>query len=93
MNIRSTFKHLDELERLLHQSLLNILLLQETFLNYAVADPIIEIDGYYIFRNDRDARSGKNGGGGLLTYVSNKYKVSIKDMTGATAHLTLKYNG
>ena len=79
MNIRSTFKHLDELEILLQESSLNILMLQETFLNYAVTDPIIEFEGYYMFRNDRDARSGKNRGGGLLTYVSNKYTVSIKD--------------
>ena len=61
MNIRSTFKHLGELEILLHQSSLDIMLLQETFLNYAVADPVIELDGYYFFRNDRDARSGGRG--------------------------------
>ena len=73
LNIRSVFKHLDEVEILLKESQLDLLLLQETFLNYAVADPVLSQDKYYIFRQDRDNGSGKRGGGG--PYGLHQYQI------------------
>ena len=70
LNVRSVFKNLDELSVLLSQSGLDILLLQETFLNTSVADHFIEIDNYILHRCDRTKESGKSSGGGLCAYVN-----------------------
>ena len=49
MNVRSLFSHLDKIEILLNQLEINILSLQETFLDNSVATSIIELDGYYLY--------------------------------------------
>ena len=69
VNVRSVFKNLEEIELLLKLSELDILLLQETFLNQAVSDHLIEIDNYILHRWDRTANSGKMSGGGLCAYI------------------------
>ena len=74
LNVRSLFKNLDEVSILLEESKLKMLLLQETFLNYAVADPIIDIEGYNITRQDRTSDSGKKGGGGLCHLLKPKLR-------------------
>ena len=75
LNVRSVFKNLDDITVLLSQSGIDILLLQETFLNSYVSDLMIDIPGFYLFRSDRDAGSNKRGGGGLCAYIKNRYEV------------------
>ena len=76
LNVRSVYRHLDDIEQLLKQSDLDILILGETFLNYSVLNATVELNGYKMFRFDRDLGSGKRGGGGLLAYAANKYDIS-----------------
>ncbi len=90
LNIRSVFKNLDELTLLLSQSRLDILLLQETFLNSSVPDHYIEIDNYILHRCDRMKDSGKSSGGGLCAFVHKRLNIKIN---GASAHPTMRPNG
>ena len=76
LNIRSLFKHIEEVQILLRRSELDILLLEETFINYSVDNSIIGIDGYNLFRMDRDGGTGRSGGGSLCVYTKDKYKIS-----------------
>ncbi len=76
LNVRSLFRHKEEIEMLLMRSQLDILLLSETFLNYSVNNNLMEIKGYNFFRMDRDGGSGKKGGGGLCVYSRPDYKVT-----------------
>ena len=75
LNIRSLFKHLDEIKLLLKLGDIDILLLQETFLNYSCSNVILDIAVNILYRCHRDGGSGRRGGGGVCAYVSNKYKV------------------
>ena len=59
LNIRSVMRHLEEIKLILDRGNIDILLVQETFLNSSVSDAVITIDGYNTFRNDRDCGSGK----------------------------------
>ena len=68
LNIRSVMQHFDEIKLILEHRDIDILLLQETFLYSSISNAVIEIDGYNLFRNDRDSGTGKRGGGGLITY-------------------------
>ena len=64
LNIRSLYKKIDEVGQLLSDSKLDFLGLTESWLNSSVSGPELEIDNYDIFRLDRDAGTGKRGGGG-----------------------------
>ena len=77
LNIRSIFKHLEDIELLLHQSKLDILFLQESFLNSSVDNPIIEIEPYTLYRQDRNSNSRKSCGGGLLTYIHKRFHIEV----------------
>ncbi len=52
-------------------------MLGETFLNYSVDDATIQIPGYNLYRINRDAGSGKRGGGGVCAYVRDHYYITF----------------
>ena len=56
-NIRSLIRKLDDIKLLLHHSNLDLLLLNETWLNSSIGDPELNIDGCTCHRFDRDAGS------------------------------------
>ena len=64
LNIVSLRKHMHELEIILKENEIDIIGLSETRLDSTVTDPMVSIEGYRIFRNDRDAN-----GGGIAIYV------------------------
>ena len=66
LNIVSLRKHRHELEIILRENEIDIIGLSETRLDSTVTDPMVSIEGYRIFRNDRDAN-----GGGVAIYVKN----------------------
>ena len=77
LNIRSIMRHLDEIKLMLELGDINILLLQETFLNISVPDAVVNIDCYKIFQFDRDGGSGKRGGGGFNDVCKELFTIGI----------------
>ena len=65
-------KYKDELSLMFNENQINIIGLNETRLNQTVKDQEIHIDGYQIFRNDRNLISG-----GVAFYVTD-VKVKLK---------------
>ncbi len=76
-NVRNLYPKLNDIEILLQCSNLDLLLLQDAFLNEGTPDICIEIDSYNLFRLDRDRSKCKKSGGGLVAYTSNAYDVEI----------------
>ena len=72
-NIRSIVRKIGDIKALLHFSKLDLSLLNETWLNLSIGDSELEIEGYLMHRFDRDAGSGKRGGGGLLANSRDHY--------------------
>ncbi len=68
LNIRSVTRKIDELQILLNRSNIDVLALNETFLNASIFDGELAVPGYRAFRHDRLASSGKIHGGGILVY-------------------------
>ena len=69
-NICHISNKLDELARLLLHGNIDILGLQETFLNSNTLDSVLQVNGFNFFRKDRGAN-----GGGILVYIRNSLKV------------------
>ncbi len=61
LNIRSIYRKIHEVDLLLKKSKLDLLLLNETWLNHSVGDAELSIENYSLHRFDRDAGSGKRG--------------------------------
>ena len=66
VNIVSLRKHKHELEIILKENEIDIIGLSETRLDNTISDPMVSIEGFRIFRNDRNAN-----GGGVAIYVKN----------------------
>ena len=76
LHIVSLRKHRHELEIILRENEIDIIGVSETRLDGTVTDSMVSIEGYRIFRNDRDAN-----GGGVAIYVKNSLpepKVKLK---------------
>ena len=71
LNICSLYPKLDQLKIILHDKVLDILFISETWLNDTFSDMELHIPGYNFMREDRSSRRG----GGLCAYVSDKYIV------------------
>ena len=69
-NICHISNKLDELAHLLLHGNIDILGLQETFLNSNTLDSVLQVNGFNFFRKDRGAN-----GGGILVYIRNSLKV------------------
>ena len=61
INIRSLFKHLEDIHLILKHSKLDLSMLGETFLNLSVGNPVLEYPGYQFVRFDRDRGSNRRG--------------------------------
>ena len=78
VNIRSLLPKLPQIEILLSGSNLDFLGISETWLNDSVSTELLNIEGYNIFRNDR--QQNKKGGGTLL-YIKNTLASTALDLT------------
>ena len=65
LNIRSLPHKIDLLRAWLVYNKPSVITLSETWLNNNISDDEIKLDGYVVYRADRDAH-----GGGVATYVS-----------------------
>ena len=64
LNVRSLYGKLDEIKLLIGTYLLDILCLNETFLDTSISDSEIDINNYCIVRKDRT-----RNGGGVAIYI------------------------
>ncbi len=62
-NIRSLVRKLDDVKLLLMRSDLNVLALSETWLNSAISNDELNIQGYTLHHLDHGLGSSKTGGG------------------------------
>ena len=72
MNIVSLRKHKFELGIILHDNIIDIIGVRETRLDSKVNDSEVSINGYRIYRNDRDSN-----GGGVAAYVKENFPKPI----------------
>ena len=79
LNIRSLYKHFDDVKMFLDKTGIDVLLLGEAFLNYSVTKSELEIDKYTLYRYDRDLGTGRRSGGGLVAYVRNHYNFELME--------------
>ena len=70
LNIRSLFPKIEQLRALMADCPADILTVSETWLNGKYSDNMIKIQGYHLFRLDRENKpNGTKRGGGLATYT------------------------
>ena len=72
MNIRSLVPKLDFVKAWVFTSDPDILVVSETWLNKSVLDSTIQINGYNIFRSDRQSK-----GGGVAIYVKTRFTCRV----------------
>ena len=75
-NTHSLHARIDEIERIVIESSPEIIGITESWLTPSTADQMISITGYNIVRMDRNSKSGKHGGGGVMFYYKNDLKCS-----------------
>ena len=68
-NARSLWNKLDELDRILHDSKLDICLICESWFSNCHRDNELNIEGYSFQRSDRSGDESKSSGGGLMLYI------------------------
>ena len=71
LNVRSLPPHFDEITTLIRLNKLDIFALSETWLNSTWKDHELNIDDYYLFRQDREmsASASTHYGGGVVVYT------------------------
>lgn len=70
INSRSVTKHIDEIERIVHETQLDIIGVSETFIKSHTPNNLFKINGYMFFHKDRSAKCG----GGVGIYVRDQLK-------------------
>ncbi len=75
-NVRSLISKVD-IRVLLRKSKIDILCLQETFLNDAISSTELHVPDYNIFRQDRDHTTCKQSGGGLLVHTHRRCDIEV----------------
>ena len=78
-NARSLFPKIDNIIVWLRISNIDCLVISESWLNVNIPDSYISIDGYNIFRWDRQLSTGKSRGGGLLCYGKEGLNITLLD--------------
>ena len=77
LNVRDLAKHIDEVRVLLADNPIDVLALNETWLNPTISDENVEISGYEIIRRDRCFQSvDGNTYGGVCFYVRSSINFS-----------------
>lgn len=80
LNVRSLTKHFDEICANFLDGKTAVLVLSETWLHKNVASSLIQCDGYYLLRYDRQTLNTAGGvkqGGGLCMYVRDDFQVKL----------------
>lgn len=103
VNIRSLLQKFDEVYATLLNGNLDIVIFTETWLHKNVSDSLIQVDGFNLYRLDRQV-TGPSGnckrGGGICIYVKNEfvvsnwtnYNVSNRDIEFLTISCKLGFN-
>ena len=76
LNIRSLLKKIDQLRAILEGSQIDIIAISETWLNSKIDPQMVNIQGYKMYRLDREVKKHKlvrKRGGGLITFVRDTY--------------------
>ena len=81
INLCSIIRKLEYVKIHLTISKLDYLIITETFLNSAIGDEELHIEGYTLFRSDSDSRSGKLSGGGIVIYANSKFDTCLLTST------------
>ncbi len=76
-NGRNLVSKVEDIRILLQRRKLDILCIQETFLNDAIPSGELFVPDYNMFRHDRDPTVCKQSGGGLLVYTHKRCEVEL----------------
>lgn len=83
LNVRSLINKVDIIRYLISDSDIDCLCLTETWLRDIISDNLIHIEGYKLWRIDREVKD-KNGkvirGGGICIYLKDKYEGELIDL-------------
>ena len=78
LNIRSLLKKVDQLRLILVGSTIDIITLSETWLNHKIDPQLVHIQGYSMYRLDREVQNtNKKRGGSLIMYVRDSLEVVV----------------
>ena len=95
LNVRSLPKKIDQLRLTLHGVNVDVFTISESWLRSALGSKLFDIDGYRIFRLDRESCGlNKKRGGGLVTYVNEKHAPLASKMENldiSTRHLEAQW--
>ena len=81
LNVRSILKKIDQLRTLLLGLNLDVITFSETWLGPHVHSGLLNLDGFQLFRADRQTGRGKKKrGGGLITYVRGAHSSSCEQL-------------
>ncbi len=95
-NTRSLYPKLEEIVQINDNSQADVCIYTESWLTDCIPDGMIELDGYNLFRHDRDTTLGKQRGGGIVAYAKKHLDIIKHEkacvMTGQVEVMTLKLN-
>ena len=78
LNIRSLLPKIEQLRTILYDSTIDIITISETWLHNKHCDDLVQIEGFKLFRLDRERRDGQNKrGGGLAVYVNKSLSADV----------------
>ena len=76
-NARSLYPKFEEIVQINANSKAECCIYTETWLTENTPTSMLDMEGYNIFRQDRDVRSGKERGGGIMVYVKTRLNLSM----------------
>ncbi len=89
-NSRSLYPKFDEVTVWMDESDLECLVISESWLTQDIPSDFVHLDGYNMFRHDRDASTGKSRGGGLVCYVKSRFNsLHLENMNVCTANVEM----
>ena len=77
LNVNSLVAHIDELRVFMSSSGIDILVINETKLNFLVDNNEVHLQGFQIIRKDR--KTNRRNGGGVCIYVRSNLNYIIRD--------------
>ena len=88
---KSLVKKIDQIRLLVEGSNVDMITISETWLKQHLSNPLVSIDGFRSFRQDRNLRHNRGKrGGGLITYVRDDYASaceSIQEMDMSSEYI------
>lgn len=85
--------HFEQICDVINKFKLDIIAISETWLNQAISNKTMSINGYQVFRSDRNFNRSiiKKGGGGVCMYVRNGLKVTRTEKSHKTCSKLLDF--